>query len=101
MIPLRALAGQSFVVMGLGKSGTGAVHALSAAGVQVRAWDDKPEARAGVPDALLAAPGAVDWRGVSALIWSPGIPHTLPRPHPMEGGAACAAGGNQIGRAHV
>ncbi len=83
MIPLSGFEGKTFVVVGLGKSGTGAVHALAAAGAKVLAWDDKPEARAAVGDAALAEIGAIDWSAVDAVVWSPGIPHTLPKPHPL------------------
>lgn len=83
MIPLTGLEGKTFVVVGLGKSGKGAVHALGAAGATVRAWDDKPELRAEAGAAALATPDAIDWSGVEAVVWSPGIPHTLPRPHPI------------------
>jgi UDP-N-acetylmuramoylalanine--D-glutamate ligase len=90
MIPLSAFKGQTFVVVGLGKSGTGAVHALSAAGAKVLAWDDQPEARAALGSMALATPEAIDWATVDAVIWSPGIAHTLPRPHPIATAARAA-----------
>lgn len=83
MIPLSAFKGQTFVVVGLGKSGTGAVHALAAAGATVLAWDDKAEARAALGPLALASPDAIDWTSVDAVVWSPGIAHTLPKPHPI------------------
>lgn len=90
MIPLSAFKGQRFVVVGLGKSGTGAVHALTAAGATVLAWDDKPEARAALGPTALASPEAIDWATVDAVIWSPGIAHTLPKPHPIATAARAA-----------
>lgn len=83
MIPLSGVEGKTFVVVGLGKSGAGAAHALGAAGATVLAWDDKPELRAAAGAAALADPGAIDWAKVEAVVWSPGIPHTLPKPHPL------------------
>lgn len=83
MIPLSGLEGKTFVVVGLGKSGRGAAHALGAAGATVRAWDDKPELRAEAGAIALDSPDAIDWARVEAVVWSPGIPHTLPKPHPV------------------
>jgi UDP-N-acetylmuramoylalanine--D-glutamate ligase len=85
-----------YAVLGLGKSGLASARALAAAGAEVLAWDDTPAARdkaAGVPLRDLAA---LDWQGVEALVLSPGIPHTWPRPHPVAA-AAKAAGKPIIG----
>jgi len=90
MIPLSAFKGQTFVVVGLGKSGHGAVHALSSAGANVLAWDDKADARAALGAQALASVDAIDWSAVDAVIWSPGIPHTLPKPHPIAIAARAA-----------
>ncbi|MDP9195919.1 MAG: UDP-N-acetylmuramoyl-L-alanine--D-glutamate ligase [Pseudomonadota bacterium] len=71
--------------MGLGKSGLATARALITRGQSVCAWDDTPEkrdeaAKAGIPIVdLTAAP--LD--GFAALVLSPGIPHTWPRPHPV------------------
>lgn len=83
---LRFLAGQRVGVMGLGTSGTATAHALLAAGATVLAWDDTPAVRdraaqAGLPVANpLGAGGQLD---LALLVWSPGIPHTYPTPHPL------------------
>jgi len=82
MIPLTSLQGQTFLVVGLGKSGMSAVHALQAAGITVYAWDDNADARAKV-DCALAHEDDIDWDGLTAVVWSPGIAHTLPKPHPI------------------
>ena len=90
MIPLAALKDGNFIVVGLGKSGKAALRALSAAGATVSAWDDKPETRAAVGTAALSAIDAIDWKTIDAVIWSPGIPHTLPTPHPIAVAARAA-----------
>ncbi len=77
------LNGKTVAVMGLGKSGTSTARALAASGATVWAWDDKPEARAVAEAAglTLADLSTADLGGVALLVWSPGIPHTHPRPH--------------------
>lgn len=73
-------AGRRFAVVGLGRNGLPAARALLAMGAEVAAWDDRPEARAasGLP---LHDP-ALGLAGFKALVLSPGIPDTLPAPHP-------------------
>ncbi|MGE4529505.1 MAG: UDP-N-acetylmuramoyl-L-alanine--D-glutamate ligase, partial [Rhodospirillaceae bacterium] len=90
MIPLGAFQGQTFVIAGLGKSGRGALAALTAAGAKAFAWDDDAESRARAGEHALPAIDAIDWTGVDAVIWSPGIAHTLPKPHPMATAARAA-----------
>lgn len=79
-------------VVGLGKSGLSAARALKDGGADVLVWDDRPDARGAAEKAgyRLAAPDAYDWSGdaPAALVLSPGIPLTHPKPHP----AAAAAG---------
>ncbi|TVR98787.1 MAG: UDP-N-acetylmuramoyl-L-alanine--D-glutamate ligase [Rhodospirillales bacterium] len=85
MIDLALLPGQRYAVLGLGRSGLAAAAALTAAGKDVVAWDDSEPARAaaarqGVPLGPLAEH---DLAEASALVLSPGIPHTHPAPHPV------------------
>ncbi|TAN54858.1 MAG: UDP-N-acetylmuramoyl-L-alanine--D-glutamate ligase [Rhodospirillales bacterium] len=85
MINLPFLNGHVAAVMGLGRSGLSAARALLQSGAEVWAWDDKEETRAaagkmGVPLVNLAE---CDWKRPEILVWSPGIPHTWPRPHPI------------------
>ena len=80
--------GQRFAVVGLGRAGLPAARALVAMGAEVTVWDDRPEARAAAQDLVVAMP---DMAGLSALVLSPGIPHRLPRAHPIAA-AALAAG---------
>ncbi|HMA49256.1 MAG TPA: UDP-N-acetylmuramoyl-L-alanine--D-glutamate ligase [Magnetospirillaceae bacterium] len=84
--------GATVAVMGLGKSGAASARALLAAGARVLAWDDQEETRAmaeeqGLP---LADLSAADWKAIDLLVWSPGIPHTHPTPHPVAEAARAA-----------
>jgi UDP-N-acetylmuramoylalanine--D-glutamate ligase len=85
VIDLSHTAGQTYAVMGLGASGIAAALALDHAGARVLAWDDDAArrdtaVRQGVALTDLGAHGLKDAR---ALVLSPGIPHTFPRPHPL------------------
>jgi UDP-N-acetylmuramoylalanine--D-glutamate ligase len=84
MIPVFTFAGQRVGVMGLGKSGLSAAAALKAGGAMVSVWDDKPEQRTAATAAgwALLDPNA-SRLDLAALIWSPGVPHTLPKPHAL------------------
>jgi UDP-N-acetylmuramoylalanine--D-glutamate ligase len=84
MIPVFTYATQRIAVMGLGKSGLSAAAALKAGGAKVCVWDDSAEQR--------KAAAAAGWTvldpeaerlDVAGVIWSPGVPHTLPKPHPL------------------
>jgi UDP-N-acetylmuramoylalanine--D-glutamate ligase len=84
--------GKTIAVMGLGKSGTASARALSAAGARVLVWDDQEDSRAQA-EALGLVPfdlSAADWSQIDLLVWSPGIPHTYPRPHPVAEAARAA-----------
>jgi UDP-N-acetylmuramoylalanine--D-glutamate ligase len=82
-------AGHRFGVMGLGKNGLPAALALRDMGAEIIAWDDKPAARqaAAAAGVTVAEP---DMAGLEALVLSPGIPHTLPAPHPIAARALAA-----------
>ncbi len=85
MIPVPHIYGESFYVFGLGKSGLSAAVALKRSGAKITAWDDKAENRAkGTELGIeMESPEAVNWKEKSALVLSPGIPHTFPIPHPV------------------
>ena len=101
--PADLFAGARFAVVGLGRNGLPAARALAAMGAEVLAWDDDPAARAQVlrdpsPNSLPQGEGTVS-HGITirppnagdrldALVLSPGIPHALPRPHPLASLAA-------------
>ncbi len=80
---------QTLAVLGLGSSGTATASALIEGGAQVLAWDDSADARAAARIAL-SDPGGWDWRAVSALVPSPGVPLTHPAPHPVVARARTA-----------
>jgi UDP-N-acetylmuramoylalanine--D-glutamate ligase len=78
-------AGRPAFVFGLARSGLTAARALQASGCEVWGWDDEEvrrhdAARAGV---ALVDPSTADWRKPWALVLSPGVPLTHPKPHPV------------------
>ena len=83
MIPVRGFAGKTVAVFGLARTGLAAARALSAGGAKVALWDDNPKTR----DAAVAGGFAVtdltaaDWSDFAALMLSPGVPLTHPKPH--------------------
>src|SRR5260370_70685 len=98
MIDVATFRGEKVAVMGLARSGLVAAQALQRGGARVMAWDDAAAKRgaaaaAGVPIVDLAA-GAL--AGRAALILSPGIPPTYPKPNPVAARAR-AAGAKIIG----
>ncbi len=85
MIEPFPFAGLPVAVFGLGRSGLSAARALAAAEAEVWAWDDdeaqrNKAAEAGVP---LVDLYDCDWRELTSLVLSPGVPLTHPEPHPM------------------
>ncbi|HLI19769.1 MAG TPA: UDP-N-acetylmuramoyl-L-alanine--D-glutamate ligase [Stellaceae bacterium] len=92
MIEVTSFRNQRIAVMGLARSGLAAAEALKRGGAEVLAWDDNAEKRAqaealGVP---LVDLGAADLGGIAALVLSPGIPATFPKPHPVAARARAA-----------
>jgi len=70
----------NIAILGLARSGMATARALMAGGNQILAWDDSPErmkaaAQAGI--SVNNGPG-FDWRGIAALVPSPGIPLNHP-----------------------
>lgn len=92
MITLPFTSGERYAVLGLGVSGMTAARALLAAGARVSAWDDAPAKR----DAALGAGITVvnladaDFAAFKALVMSPGIPSSFPKPHPVAARAKAA-----------
>ncbi len=74
--------GKRFAVLGLGKAGLPAAHALRAMGAEVFVWDDFAPSRDAADGFQTIRPSEVPYR-LDALILSPGIPHGLPAPHPQ------------------
>ncbi len=79
-------AGERYAVVGLGRNGLPVAHALLEMGADVAVWDDRA-----IPAGLVPLPQPFDLAGYTALVLSPGIPHTLPTVHPAAA-AANAAG---------
>ncbi len=86
--PADLFAGLRFAVVGLGKNGLPVARRLVAMGAMVTVWDDNKTARAAAIGLDVRMPMMA---GLDALILSPGIPHYLPRAHPIAA-AAIAAG---------
>ena len=83
MIASHAFAGKAVAVFGLARSGISAVRALRAGDAEVFAWDDKEPLREAARAAGAAATPFADWPWdrLAAVILSPGVPLTHPRPH--------------------
>src|SRR6185503_2931921 len=83
MIPVRGFAGKTVAVFGLGRTGLTAARALKAGGAEVVLWDEKAESRekAAAEGFRLADLSSADWSGFSAIMLSPGVPLTHPKPH--------------------
>lgn len=99
MIPLPQYKGRTVAVMGLGRSGIAAAHALAASGAEVWAWDDDEASRrrAEAEGVAIVDLMACDWRVPKALVLSPGIPFHYPAPHPVAAlarSAGCAVLGD-------
>ncbi|HYH36910.1 MAG TPA: UDP-N-acetylmuramoyl-L-alanine--D-glutamate ligase [Azospirillum sp.] len=92
MINLFYMDGLPVAVMGLGKSGMATADALAKAGAEVWVWDDSQARR----DEAAAAGYRVvdlttaDLSELTTVVWSPGIPHTFPKPHPVAERARAA-----------
>ncbi len=92
MINLFYMDGLPVAVMGLGKSGLATAEALARSGADVWVWDDKEASREAaaakgykVVDLMTA-----DLSNLSTIVWSPGIPHSFPKPHPVAERARAA-----------
>jgi UDP-N-acetylmuramoylalanine--D-glutamate ligase len=92
MITVGQLKGKRVAVMGLGRSGIATAKALLASGAGVMAWDDNEAARRlAAEDAIPVADLlTIDLAKADLLVWSPGIPHTFPKPHPVAEKARAA-----------
>jgi UDP-N-acetylmuramoylalanine--D-glutamate ligase len=83
MIPVSCFAGKSVALFGLGGSGLASAQALKAGGAHVVCFDDDTARIADAEAAGLYTDDlrAMDWSNISALVLSPGVPLTHPRPH--------------------
>jgi UDP-N-acetylmuramoylalanine--D-glutamate ligase len=92
MIPVRGFEDKTVAVFGLGRTGLTAARALIAGGAKVALWDEKPESReAAVAEGLNVVDlSTADWSQFAALMLSPGVPLTHPKPHWTVGKAKAA-----------
>jgi UDP-N-acetylmuramoylalanine--D-glutamate ligase len=92
VIPVPHFNGKTVAVFGLARSGVSAARALIAGGAKVVGWDDKADARDAAAKAGITVGdlNAIDWHDVAALILSPGVPLTHPKPHPFVVAAQAA-----------
>ncbi len=83
MIAVETFAGKTVAVFGLARSGLASVRALKAGGAEVLAWDDKEPLRDAAREAGAKAIPWTEWPWdrLAAVILSPGIPLTHPKPH--------------------
>jgi UDP-N-acetylmuramoylalanine--D-glutamate ligase len=83
MIVSHAFAGKKVAVFGLARTGLSAIASLTAGGAEVIAWDDNSAARdqGGQAGAEILPWREWGWTGIAALVLSPGVPLTHPRPH--------------------
>jgi UDP-N-acetylmuramoylalanine--D-glutamate ligase len=83
MIPVTVFAGKTVAVFGLGGSGLVSAQALAAGGADVICCDDdaKRVADAEAKGLRTADLRTADWSNIAALVLSPGVPLTHPKPH--------------------
>ncbi|MDX1921513.1 MAG: UDP-N-acetylmuramoyl-L-alanine--D-glutamate ligase [Alphaproteobacteria bacterium] len=85
MIALTGLNGKTIAVFGLGKSGMATLEALRNSGARILVGDDSADGRKKAEDAGFPTTDLTkaNWTEIDSLVLSPGIPHTLPAPHPV------------------
>jgi len=98
MIPVTTFKGRRVALFGLGGSGLATALALAAGGAEVTAWDDNPASvgNAATAGIITGDLRDLDWTGIAALVLSPGVPLTHPKPH-WSAALAQAAGVEVIG----
>ena len=98
MIPVTTFKGKTVALFGLGGSGLATALALTAGGAHVTAWDDSAASVENASSAGIRTGDlrTLDWHSVDALVLSPGVPLTHPKPH-WSAELARAAGVEIIG----
>ena len=81
MTPVSTFKGRRVALFGLGGSGLATARALIAGGATVAAWDDGEASRARAAEVPLVDLRSADWSRFDALLLSPGVPLTHPKPH--------------------
>ena len=71
--------------MGLARSGKAAIESLVLGGARVLAWDDDPKRRKEISGVGVDIRDLheINFEDIDALVLSPGIPHSFPKPHPV------------------
>lgn len=92
MINLFYMDGMPVAVMGLGKSGLATAEALARSGADLWVWDDKESSReaAAAKGFKVVDLTTADLSELTTIVWSPGIPHSFPKPHPVAERARAA-----------
>ena len=92
MIASHNFTGRTVAVFGLARAGLGAVRSLVAGGTDVIAWDDNSVARdaGGLAGAEIMPWREWPWERIAALVLSPGVPLTHPKPHEVVAHARAA-----------
>ncbi len=83
MTPITSFVGKTVAVFGLGNSGAATAFALRDGGCEVICFDDD-ERSVGIASGYGLRTGnlrAANWKQLDALVLSPGIPLTHPKPH--------------------
>jgi len=88
MIAAHSYSGKKAAIFGLARTGISAARSLLKGGAEVFAWDDSAGRRAEAAaqfggDLQLVDPAELDWRSISVLVLSPGVPLHHPAPHPV------------------
>lgn len=97
MIPINKFRYQEVIILGLGRSGLPALHSLICGKAKVIAIDDNLQnVNIGGLTGMLhqqaisernliinPAPNQINFKNISAIIVSPGVPLTYPKPHPI------------------
>ncbi len=83
MIRVEEFGRRTVALFGLGGSGLVTAKAIAESGAEVIAWDDNAAARAkaAAEGIRVGSLETIDWRMIAALILSPGVPLTHPKPH--------------------
>lgn len=83
MFPAHQFKGKTVAVFGLARSGISCAKALLSGGAKVFAWDDSEPAveKAHAEGLSITNLHMVDFKSLSALVLSPGVPLTHPEPH--------------------
>ncbi|MBL42305.1 MAG: UDP-N-acetylmuramoyl-L-alanine--D-glutamate ligase [Rhodospirillaceae bacterium] len=85
MITAKEYKGKNVAVLGLGKSGIATVKSLAEVGANIFAWDDNSEifSKLDKTKYKIFNLEQLDFKNISSLVLSPGIPLNFPKPHPV------------------